>query len=505
MKKQIIPLFAVAALLTPSRITAQESLDSLQNDSRIVNEEVVSIDSISKAEVTGVSIINPQLVRDSTQMEVSMQLNFSALKLKSNRAVILSPIISNGERSEKLPSIGIYGRNRWYQSYRDGRRPFSNSQEKSYRYSERPTTENYSFSLQYEDWMDGAELFINRYEYGCCNDSSSVSSTALAQYLEPEIIIYEPTLIYIRPVADAVKTRELSGKAYIDFPVNRTELNPDFRNNQFELNKIIATIDSVRGDEDITVTAIQIIGSASPEGTYSNNVRLAKGRTEALKDYVIGLYNFDPSLISTDYVPEDWAGLREYVKSSNLTHKNEILAIIDDSTLDLDIKDKRIKTNYGNEYQFLLKEVYPTLRRSDYRIEYAIRSFSNLEEIKQLLNTNPQKLSLSEMFLLAQSLEPGTDEYDEVFEVAVRMYPSDETANLNAANSALARKDLNKAARYLDKAGNSAEAVYARGVLSALNGDKETAIQLIRQAGEMGLEDTDNIIDYIDKSELPKK
>ena len=261
--------------------------------------------------------------------------------------------------------------------------------------------------------------------------------------------------------------------------------------------KIVATIDSVRNDNDITVTTLTIKGVASPEGDYKNNERLAKGRTEALKSYVDNLYHFGADFIVTDYEPEDWAGLRKYVAGSNLAHKREILQIIDDQTLDIDIKDRRIQVRYGDEYIFLLNEVYPTLRRSDYRIEYTVCSYNDVETIRKIMTTTPYKLSLSEMYMLAQTMEPGSDEYNEVFETAVRLYPNDETANLNAANAAMGRNDLRHAERYLTHAGNSAEAVYARGILAALRGDKESAERLIRQAGTMGLKDTDAAIEHL--------
>ena len=98
-----------------------------------------------------------------------------------------------------------------------------------------------------------------------------------------------------------------------------------------------------------------------------------------------------------------------------------------------------------------------------------------------MLATAPQKLSLNEMFLLAQSYEPGSAEYNNVFDTAVRMYPNDEIANINAANSAMSRGDLTSAAGYLSKAGNGNEATYTRGVLAALQGDNAKAVQLFTQ------------------------
>ena len=63
----------------------------------------------------------------------------------------------------------------------------------------------------------------------------------------------------------------------------------------------------------------------------------------------------------------------------------------------------------------------------------------------------PQKLDLNEFYLAAQEYEPGTDEFTEVFETAVRMFPDDTIANLNAANAAM-RRDYDSARRYLNEA-----------------------------------------------------
>ena len=54
------------------------------------------------------------------------------------------------------------------------------------------------------------------------------------------------------------------------------------------------------------------------------------------------------------------------------------------------------------------------------------------------------------MFLVAQTYEKGSDEFNEVFDVAVRMFPDDPTANINAAAIELQRGDLQQAVRYLE-------------------------------------------------------
>lgn len=437
--------------------------------------------TIRDAEVCGLSVSDISMKRNAGLMTVGMNIHLSDLDLTGDRAVVFAPVLINGADSLALAPIGLYSRMRYIQYVRYGRNGLGGINETSYRYPDRPETEAYLQAVPYEEWMNGATLYMRRCDYGCCNTLMTECSGALAGWYETG---YSPAYRYVTPVAENVKMRELSGRAYIDFPVNRTELYPDYRNNPSELARIIATIDSVRNDKDVTVKRITIKGWASPESSWENNTRLAKGRTATLKQYVQHLYHFPEGFIETDYEPEDWAGLRAFVESSNMARRDEILAIIDDTTLAPDPKEEKLKKRFPEEYKFLLSTVYPGLRHSDYTIEYSIRRFSDIDEIRKTMATAPQKLSLNEMFLLAKSLEPGSEEYNEVFETAVRMYPDDETANLNAASSAMQRGDMTKAGKYLTKAGDSDEAVYARGVYAAKTGDYAQAAELFGSIGE---------------------
>jgi tetratricopeptide (TPR) repeat protein len=223
---------------------------------------------------------------------------------------------------------------------------------------------------------------------------------------------------------------------------------------------------------------------------------LAKGRTKALKEYVENLYNFDDNFIKTDYEPEDWAGLERYVANSNLKHKEDILATIR-SDREPDNKEWWIRSNWNEDYNFLLNNCYPALRRSDYVIEYTVRHYTSPSEIEEIMNTSPQKLSLDEFYILAQTYDEGSEELDELFEIAVRMYPNDEIANLNAANSAMSKGDFARALNYLDRAGDRPEVVYARGALEVLREDYAAAMPYLERAKELGIEEAQPTIDGI--------
>lgn len=443
----------------------------------------------------GMGVTDVSMKRNAELMTVNMDMGMGEFDMKGSRVAVFAPVIINGADTLELQPVGLYSRTRWYQYLRAGEKPLGGENETSMRWSERPDTFNYSQTFPYADWMNGSQLYLHRCDYGCCRTLIDEQWMPLAAAFRE--LNYVPMFRYVSPVATETKTYELSGRAYIDFPVNRTEIYPEYRKNPVELAKIIGTIDSIRKDEDVTVKHITIKGYASPESPWSNNTRLAKGRTATLKQYVQSLYHFPEDFIKTDYEPEDWAGLREFVVTSGLEHKNEILALIDDTTIEPDPKEALIKSRYPEEYRFLLQTVYPGLRHSDYTIEYTVRQFTDLEEIRRLLHTAPQKLSQNEMFLLAQSLEPGSEEYNEVFETAVRMFPTNETANLNAANAAMQRNDLVSAENYLAKAGTSAEVTYAKGVLAAMKGDYTTACDLVESAMRAGMTDVLGVLETL--------
>lgn len=388
---------------------------------------------------------NLAVSRQKDKLFVSLDLDVSALKVGTNREVVFAPILSKGEHLIELPVVMVAGRNRYYHHLRN---KSTVSLDKLYRSGERDVIE-YRLVMPYEKWMTNAALNVSNTINGCCG-APILNDISLLENVLPEknVMTFFPEYVYIRPKAEQ-KINQIEGSAYIDFPVNRTEVYPEYRRNPQELKKILATIDAVREDSDTRILAISIKGYASPEGSYTNNIRLAKGRTATLKEYVRRQYHFPDSLFTTSYEPEDWEGLRRFVEGSHLTHRDEILRLID-SGMEPDAKDRKIKVNYRDDYAYLLREVYPGLRHSDYVVRYEVRAYTNPEEIKHLLRTQPQKLSLEEMYLVAQDMEPGSEEYNETFEIAVRMFPEDATANLNAANTAMRLGNLPLAEKYLE-------------------------------------------------------
>ena len=410
----------------------------------------------------GVYIANENIKIENVRVEsmgkkvtLAMTVNLDKLKMGANNQFVLTPTITTENVKMEMPKMVISGRRQHIMKQRNERKAKGDEAYVVRRENGKPQQIEYLQSISYDKKLGNYRVSISEDLCGC-GDSLGNNQYELAVYQRPKAS-------FVRPEVVAEKIQELSKTAYIDFPVNRTELNPQYRRNPEQLDSIVRTIDALKADKNITVVGINIHGFASPEGRYESNDRLAQGRAQTLTEYVQRMVKLDKHLFTVSHTAEDWEGLRKFIAESNMEHKQQILSIANDTSLKEDEREARIKAEYTEEYKFLLAACYPALRHSDYHIKYKIRPF-NVDEAKELIKTRPQLLSQNEMFMVAQTYEPGSKEFSEVMEIAVRMFPDDPTANLNAACTRLNAGDAEGAKPYLDKAGNSPEAEAARKI-----------------------------------------
>jgi len=317
-------------------------------------------------------IINDlRIVHGDSLLLVDLDLGLKELKVEGTRAFLLTPRLQNEGVSLDLASVGVYGRQRYYHYIRGGESMLSGGDELSYLSSKRPDHIAYHAAVPYEDWMDGAALDVRCAVYGCCGSLLSEDINRYGSYHEPEAKSVEP----LPALHDTVETRRIERSAYLDFPVNKAEVDPSYHRNYIELAKVRAVMDSLLADPGNVITSVAITGYASPEGSYKLNERLAAGRAESIKKYILRLYGFEEDVVSTGYVPEDWAGLRSYVEGSDISNRSGILSIIDGG-LSPDEKERKLADTYPQEYQRLKESCFPSLRHTDFLITYETSSES---------------------------------------------------------------------------------------------------------------------------------
>lgn len=438
-----------------------------------------------------IKVSNVQVAQQNNALSVSMDLNLDSLCLPSNLQLVYTPVFKTRQGEIKMPQIVINGRRQQIMFERGvGKKQLNLSPEALVvrRTNKKVQTVNYSASIPLSGQVKNYDLNMHEDLCGCGNMEEGNDFNLRHRR--------QPQAVFVRPAVEAVKVRHLDKRAYIDFPVNRIELHADYRRNPAQLDSIVRTINALKDDKNLEVSAINIHGYASPESPYSHNDYLAKNRAKTLTDYVRRMVALPTQLFTVSSTAEDWDGLRNYLKDSNLEHKSEILAIANDEKMDPDAREQKIKKLYPSEYRFMLDTWYPALRHSDYHITYKVKPF-DVAEAKEIIKTKPQQLSQEEMFLVAQTYEPGSKEFNDVMEIAVRMFPENETANLNAANTRLNAGDADGAKFYLEKAGNSPEALNARGVYESLKGNDLQARHYFALAAKAGVKAAQENLDNL--------
>lgn len=372
------------------------------------------------------------LTRVGDVMKVEADIQLTQQMLKGAKTFVLTPQITDGENVVKLSPIGMYSKDKFYPNLN----AYGVNEKKAYAKKDLPTVVSVNESVPYDKWMDGARLeLVHEYD-GCCGDSGVEEVEEIAKYVE-KCIEFTPAYRTMDP-EKMKKIETITGEAIVDFPVNGTTLNEKYLNNADELAKITNSIDQVKAAKEAEIQSVVIKGTASPEGKYSVNERLAAGRTQAVYNYVVGKYDFPAGLIKSESVPENWEGLRNFVAQSSFNNKGEMLSVIDNN-LDPDAKEAKLRNmaNYGT----IRTKCLPYLRTTTYTITFKTTDFEATE------------------------------------------------TKVDLAYAEMEKGDYEKAAEYLATADDDAEAEYARGTLAGLMKDWRSATYHFKKACEGGIEE----------------
>ncbi|MCM1504396.1 MAG: DUF3575 domain-containing protein, partial [Muribaculum sp.] len=165
-------------------------------------------------------------------------------------------------------------------------------------------------------------------------------------------------------------------QARIDFKVNLTNFDKTYHGNDSTLAAVLSRIDSMVLDPRMRVERITVVGTASPEGPYRNNVRLATGRARAFISILQARYSFPDSIYTTSTIPEDWDGMRMMlVSDSTIPYGAVVLNFLDQTAdIDSDTRERRLKSlDGGRPYVSIRDHVLPYLRRASVLVDYDTR------------------------------------------------------------------------------------------------------------------------------------
>lgn len=295
--------------------------------------------------------------------------------------------------------------------------------------------------------------------------------------------------------------------ADIRFLINQANIRknqidaPDY----VDLNKRLQEANAAANQE---IAGVNINSYASPDGSLAFNTQLAEKREANTTKFMENQLKKDKITefgeLTSSFTPEDWEGFQELVSKSNIQDKDLILSVLK-MYKDPEQREKEIR-NLSSVFDELADQILPQLRYS--RIQASINVIGKSdEEMIQLFNTDPSKLTEDEILYVATLTNDNTRKM-QVYQKATEVYPNSYRAFNNlgmtkyeAGDYAAAQSAFEKAKR-LDP--SSKEVDMNLGLVQLLNGNYSKANELLGAAA--GVPETADALGvyYLTQGEVAK-
>ena len=216
-----------------------------------------------------------------------------------------------------------------------------------------------------------------------------------------------------------------AGVSKINFVLGKAKVDENDPESVRNINTIKEKIQAIVHNEFATLKSIEIVGYASPEGSYKQNLSLANSRTELILKELAG--SLDPSVakyvdLTSKSVVEPWSKVADLLRDSD----PELAPYIDDlvyrfaETHDLIIPHMRKHKKYRT---VLLKDILPSLRKVEYTLNYS--EFRKLKdfEIWDRYNAKTEEISRYEYWRLIDTAPDSLTRYNLITE-SLEKYPN---------------------------------------------------------------------------------
>lgn len=299
-----------------------------------------------------------------------------------------------------------------------------------------------------------------------------------------------------------LRDAEANARFFFTFPVGKARLVDTLTENRRQIAAVRSLTHGLMTDPVYIIDSITLRATASPEGTWVLNDRLARDRAEALRQVLVsefrtlydslrvaGSYTLDdegrqvladnddrlpdlPNLLRTTWLAEDWDELYRLVEADTLlSHKEEILEMIRWEG-NPDTREWRIRMKYPKEYARMRSVIYPQMRAVDFRFNLHRRGMKQ----DTVYTTEVDSNYMHAVDLLRKR------RYEEALEI-LRPYEDRNTAlaYMSLGYDAAAYRIL----RAEPEAGSTADLQYMLAILAARLGDEEQAVKYFLRAVEL--------------------
>ena len=216
-----------------------------------------------------------------------------------------------------------------------------------------------------------------------------------------------------------------AGVSKINFVLGKAKVDEKDAESVQNIQSIKQKLQAIVNNEFATLKSIEIVGYASPEGSYKQNLSLAKARTDLiLKELAASL---DPSVakfveLTSNSIVEPWSKVAEILRESD----PELATYIDDLVYKYSDSHDHIiphMRKHAKYRSYLLKNILPSLRKVEYTLNYS--EFRKLRdyEIWDRYNAKTEEISRYEYWRLIDTAPDSLTRYSLITE-GLEKYPN---------------------------------------------------------------------------------
>ena len=288
----------------------------------------------------------------------------------------------------------------------------------------------YSDSIYVEQIKDeyscDVYMAIENYNHILYRDTTIIARGTVnpLRWLDYSLASSEVTDSTLFPKAEK-QMRDSKGQIDLRFPVGRSRFDVSDSHNAAEVEKLRRQIQAIAETRDATLQALSLDGTASPDGRYRSNLRLANARMDFALNYL------------RSQVPESLRTNMRFTSQARVASWTEVAGLMKaDGLKDEAVQVEALASRYRDVdaqsraarklpfYSRLLEGQYlPRLRSAGYTMNYSIFRQLTIEEIRELYAKDYRQLSRYEFFQLYRN-EADDAKREHILRQALEMYPS---------------------------------------------------------------------------------
>ena len=148
------------------------------------------------------------------------------------------------------------------------------------------------------------------------------------------------------------------------FRINSPVIDEDFQDNAKTIATMRQDIEATLQMDGSVPDSLLILSTASPDGGYEFNKRLARNRAASTEKLLLEMFpQFKDAHIKVEYLEEDWDGLRQVLRAHpEFPQREEMMAVIEDDN-DVQSKEYRLRA-LKQGWRYLVRNYIHALRNS---------------------------------------------------------------------------------------------------------------------------------------------